>query len=204
MKKLLLLTAMSVFANTALADDYSFWVVDTKKTKLSLGASASALKAQLSGENLLPCIVPTDTNATGIKCGDLYFAAGGFYTSTSNNFLSSVKLPKAMKGYKQTSLGNFKSPTLGVAGDSIGHQSAIVSDVRLKEIHFQVSAGQPLAPSSDTLYVTVNGVEREFPLSADQANDISVSDPKGFTQVLVRSTGATDAFVADYFGYTPK
>lgn len=205
MNKILLPIALSIFANTALAEDYAFWVINTKKTDLSLSKSFTVLKTEMAANNLLPCVVAADVNATGFKCGPLFFIDGGFYTNTISNELPSVKLSRILKaGYKQTHVANFKSPTLGVPGDSVGHQSVITSDVPLSEMHFQVSAGQALAPASDTLYVMVNGVERSFDLIAGQINYISVSEPSGFTKVLIRSVGQTDAFVADYFGYTQK
>jgi hypothetical protein len=205
MKKLLFPIALSLFSSAAMADDYSFWTINTKQTKLSFARSYQALLSEMSVNNSLPCIVAADVNATGVKCGPLYFVDGGFYTNTISNQLPSLKLPKALKsGYKQTHVANFRSPKPGVFGQSVGHQSMIRSDIPLSEIHFQVSSGQTLAPASDTLYVMVNGIEKSFDLIPGQVNFISVDDPKGFSNVLIRSTGQSDAFIADYFGYTKK
>lgn len=199
-KKITFILSASLLAGSALAADYSFWV---KVPKRITSDKTRAFLSELSSVGQLPCFVNADVNASGFTWGILKFKLNGFYTSTISGLLPSIQLSKFTKdAFRQTKIANFKSPVGTIPGDASGHVAEIQSGKALREIHFLVSAGQPAAPASDTLYVSLDGrAAQSFSLDPKVANKISVSDGLSFTSVAIWSSGMTDAFMADNFGY---
>ncbi len=191
--------------------------MDPKKIFLSqIPSELAFLNAHLNPYGISPCLVSSDVNATGIKCGRNSVTGTSLISFSTNEMYSFVrpfnlaKLPIVYdNGVKEVFGANFKSPVGLLPGDAFGRNVLLHFDRPVSQFLINVDAGNPLAPSvSGIQFYVSNGATAVASTHGKTLTAltqfVSIQRASGFTDlIIVPRCGQSQAFAADLYSVVP-